>query len=177
MVEVVWEFCVHKFYLPRCTVRPVYRWTFFGFAEILVVRVAAPQLLTRVICSKLRRKQNSSFWFQQEAFKYKISVNFLHTRESCHSWVIILGWQQIYKQIHQCWDHVFNLCWTYSSAHFITDPKIKAALLIHRVIDSRELRKLGPLVFKRIIQQAVVRTEETWRNKWEKSQQTSFLFI
>lgn len=47
--------------------------------------------------------------------------------------------------------------WTYSSAHLIAHTKVESTLLIHGVIDSREFRELGPLVFKRIIQQTVVR--------------------
>lgn len=43
-----------------------------------------------------------------------------------------------------------------SGAHFIANTKIKSALLVHRIIDPRELRKLRPLLFKGVIQQAVI---------------------
>lgn len=48
---------------------------------------------------------------------------------------------------------------THSCAHFITDTEIEAALLVHGIIDSREFRKLWPLVLEGIIQQAIVGAE------------------
>lgn len=42
------------------------------------------------------------------------------------------------------------------SAHFVTNPKIKATLLIHRIIDSRKFWELGPIMFKRVIKETVI---------------------
>lgn len=47
---------------------------------------------------------------------------------------------------------------TYRSAHFITNPKVKTALLIHRVIDSRKFWEFGPIVFERVIKETVIGT-------------------
>lgn len=54
---------------------------------------------------------------------------------------------------------------TYSGAHFITDAKIKAALLVHGVIYPREFRQLRPLVLKGIIQQTVIGAGEKKKKK------------
>lgn len=40
--------------LPWSTLGTIHWRTLFGFAEILVVRVATPQLLARIVSSKLR---------------------------------------------------------------------------------------------------------------------------
>lgn len=42
------------------------------------------------------------------------------------------------------------------SAHFITNPKVKATLLIHRIIDSRKFWEFGPIMFKRVIKETVI---------------------
>lgn len=47
-------------HLSRGTLRTVHRRTFFSFAEVLVVRVAAPKLLARVIGTKLEVKKKGS---------------------------------------------------------------------------------------------------------------------
>lgn len=54
-----------------------------------------------------------------------------------------------------------NLNWlwvTYRSAHFITNPKVKTTLFIHRVVDSRKFWEFGPIMFKRVIEETVVGT-------------------
>lgn len=42
------------------------------------------------------------------------------------------------------------------SAHFITNPKVKTTLFIHRVVDSRKFWEFGPVMFKRVIEETVV---------------------
>lgn len=42
------------------------------------------------------------------------------------------------------------------SAHFITNPKVKTTLLIHRIIDSRKFWEFGPIVVKRVIKETVI---------------------
>lgn len=63
------------------------------------------------------------------------------------------------------WIFYLQMWRTYSGAHLITDTEIKAALLVHWIIYSRELGKLGPLVFKGIIQEAVIGAED--ERRWE----------
>lgn len=45
---------------------------------------------------------------------------------------------------------------THWSADFIAHSKVKATLLIHRVVDARKFRKLRPVVFEGVIQEAVI---------------------
>lgn len=42
------------------------------------------------------------------------------------------------------------------SAHFITNPKVKTTLLIHRIIDSRKFWEFGPIMFKWVIKETVI---------------------
>lgn len=53
-----------------------------------------------------------------------------------------------------------HLIVTYRSAHFITNPKVKTTLLIHRVIDSRKFGEFGPIMFKWVIKETVIGTVE-----------------
>lgn len=79
-------------HLSRRTLRPIHRRTFFGFTKVLVVRVAAPQLLAGVVGSKLNEetaimeksvsKQTHSFSFfmlQEENPSFYIPMRELHS--------------------------------------------------------------------------------------------------
>ena len=48
---------VHVFYLPRRALSAVQWGSLFGFAEVRVVWVTAPQLLARIKCAELRREK------------------------------------------------------------------------------------------------------------------------
>lgn len=47
-------------HLSQCALCAVHRRTFFGFTEVLVVGVAAPQLLAGVVGSKLEEKKKAT---------------------------------------------------------------------------------------------------------------------
>lgn len=64
------------------------------------------------------------------------------------------GAAQIDVQVrHVTWQHI-----TYRSTHFVANTKIKTALLIHGIIDSRKFWEFGPIVFKGVIKETVIGT-------------------
>lgn len=138
-------------YLSWCTLCAIHWGALFSFTEILVVRVTAPKLLAGVVSSELnengiKKKKKSAI------VRYLVS-HFLKSSK------ISLGANKpffvcFFIREHYSWHIVWQA--TYSGAHFITDTKIKAALLVHGVIYPREFRQLWPLVLKGIIQQTVV---------------------
>lgn len=58
-----------------------------------------------------------------------------------------------------------RLPWTYRCAHFIANAKIKAALFVHGIIDAWQFRKLGPIMFERVVKKTVVRAVERYTEK------------
>lgn len=147
-------------HLSGCTLCSVHWGTFFGFAKVLVVRMAAPQLLAGVVRPKLdeqteffvRLDKQTSFCSHHQLNVCQEQKKFSVAQHAMRSFTVSRGDDQ-----HL---YIWRLWRTYCSAHLITNAKIKAALLVHWIIDSRKLRKLGPLVFKGIIQQAIVGAEE-----------------
>lgn len=49
-----------KTYLPRCTLCPIQRRPFLGFAEVRVVRVTAPKLFTWIKGAELKHTSRKS---------------------------------------------------------------------------------------------------------------------
>lgn len=82
--------------LSRRALRPIHRRTLLGLTEVLIIRMTAPQLLTRVIRTKSR-------------------------------------------------------------AHLISHTEVKAALLVHGVINAREFGEFGPFQLEWVIQKTVIR--------------------
>lgn len=58
---------------------------------------------------------------------------------------------------------------THSCAHHVAQTKIKAALLVHGVLDSWQLRKGRPVMVKRIIAQTIIGTAagKNYSHGWE----------
>lgn len=73
MICQLWHSTVKKSHLSRRTLRPVDRRTLLGLTEVLVIRMTAPQLLTRVIRTELEEERESAedeVTFHQNAIMY-----------------------------------------------------------------------------------------------------------
>lgn len=165
-------------HLPRRALCAIHRRTFLCFAEVLIVGVAAPQLLARVISPELDQtewgKKNNCELFRNSLISLLACL--LHKQRDCGTFYFLSFWYFFLSFFHflACFFHIsiysyltnvylFNQCFiwlgTHGCAHLVADTKVEAALLVHGIINPRELRKLGPFVLEGIVQQAVVGAE------------------
>lgn len=69
-------------------------------------------------------------------------------------------WRRSCWSISQPRSHGTVLLITHRSADFVAHSEVEAALLVHGVVDAGEFGELRPVVFKGVIQQAVVGAAE-----------------